>query len=136
MTTNSHVTFSFNLLRFSYGGVLLLAGLDKIFATNLITDWAGYLSPAIAEMLPVSVGVFLIGMGIVEVAVAVMLLTKFQRLGAYLSVVWLLLISVDLIMLGMLDIAIRDILLAVGALVLAQLTEALEASSVQRSALA
>ncbi len=69
-------------------------------------------------------GVFLLVMGIVEVVVAVMLLTKYERIAAYLSVAWLLLISVNLLMLGMIDIAIRDILLAVGALVLALLSYA------------
>lgn len=123
MTTDSRVLFSWNTLRFSYGAVLLLAGLDKIFATNVIAAWSSYISPQVMNVLP-SVGAFLFSMGVVEVAVGLMLLTKFQRVAAYLSIAWLLLISINLILLGMLDIAIRDILLAVGALVLAHLTVA------------
>lgn len=126
MTTDPRVVFSWNLLRYAYGAVILLAGLDKIFATNLITDWPAYISPFVGSLLPISTGTFLLIMGIIEVAVALMLLTKFQRIGAYLSVAWLLLISVNLVLLGALDIAIRDILLAISAVVLAQLTGAVE----------
>lgn len=126
MTTNERVQFSFNLLRYTYGAVILLAGLDKLFGTDLIVSWAMYVSPFVEGLLPFSTGVFLIGMGIIEVAVAIMLLTKFTRIGAYLSAAWLLLISVDLVMLGFLDIAIRDIMLAVGAIVLAQLSQTVE----------
>lgn len=135
MTPAARISFSWNLLRFSYGAVILLAGFDKLFATNLITNWASYISPAVANMLPLSTNAFLIGMGIIEVAVAIMLLTKFQRLGSYLSAAWLLLISVNLVMIGLLDVAIRDILLALGALVLAQLTDAREEMRLSKTSL-
>lgn len=126
MTTSNHIQFSWNLLRYAYGAVVLLAGLDKLLGTDLIVAWPKYISPFVAQMLPVSTGVFLGAMGVIEIVVALMLLTKLPRLGAYLATAWLLLISVDLVMLGYLDIAIRDILLAVGAVVLAQLTTAVE----------
>lgn len=122
MTTN-RVVLSWNLLRYTYGAVLLLAGLDKIAGTDLIVEWAKYISPQVLAVVQ-NAGVFLLVMGVVEVVVAVMLVTKFERIAAYLSVAWLLLISVNLLMLGMIDIAIRDILLAVGALVLALLSDA------------
>lgn len=126
MNPHTQVTFSWNLLRYSYGGVVLLAGLDKVFGTDIIVNWAMYISPLVSDLLPVSNSVFLLVIGLVEVAVAIMLLTKYTKLGAYLSVAWLLLISINLLMLGYVDIAIRDILLAVGALALAQLSEATE----------
>ncbi len=117
---------SWVLLRYSYGAVILLAGLDKILGTNLITFWPKYISPFVLGLLPVSVGMFLITMGIIEVVVAIAMLTKFPRLAGYVSVAWLLLIAVNLLMGGFVDIAIRDILLSVGAFALAELTVAVE----------
>lgn len=126
MAGNKRVVFSWNLLRFSYGAVVLLAGLDKLLGTDLIVSWPKYISPFVGSHLPVSTGVFLGAMGVIEIAVAIMLMTKWPRIGGYLSVAWLLLISVNLLMLSYVDIAIRDVLLAVGAIALAELTVAVE----------
>jgi len=126
MEGNKRVVFSWNLLRYAYGAVVLLAGLDKLFGTNLIVYWPKYISPLVGTHLPVSASVFLGAMGVIEIAVAILLITKWPRIGGYLSVAWLLLISINLLMLGFVDIAIRDILLAVGAVVLAELTAAVE----------
>lgn len=120
------VVFSWNLLRYAYGAVVLLAGLDKLLGTDLIVYWPKYISPLVAGYLPVSTGVFLSAMGIIEIVVAIMLLTKWSRIGGYLSVAWLILIAINLLMLGLIDIAIRDVLLAVGALALAELAVAVE----------
>jgi len=126
MTAHARISFSWNLLRYAYGIVILLAGLDKLLGTDLIVAWPKYISPFVAGLLPVNTGLFLAAMGIIEIVVAILLLTKWPRTAAYLATLWLLLISVNLVMLGTLDIAIRDILLAVGAIVLAQLTSAVE----------
>jgi hypothetical protein len=126
MEGTKRVVFSWNLLRFAYGAVLLLAGLDKLIGTNLIVYWPKYISPLLASYLPVSTGVFLGAMGVVEIAVAILLVTKWPRIGGYLSVAWLVLIAVNLLMLGYVDIAVRDVLLAVGAAALAELTVAVE----------
>lgn len=126
MTTDARVKFSWSLLRYSFGAVILLAGLDKIFGTNLIVDWPQYISPFVMDILPVSVAAFLIGMGVIEVMVAVMMLTKLPRLAGYLTVAWLLLISLNLVLGGFLDVAIRDILLAIGAYAIAELTVAVK----------
>ena len=126
MTSDARIKLSWTLLRYSYGAVILLAGLDKILGTDLIATWPKYISPFVLSMLPVSVPVFLVTMGVIEVIVAIAMLTKFPRLAGYVSVAWLLLIAVNLFMGGFTDIAIRDILLAVGAFVLAELTVAVE----------
>lgn len=126
MDALSRIQFSWSLLRYSYGAVILLAGLDKIFATDLIVNWAKYISPFVAGLLPISIPAFLVIMGIIEVVVAIMLLTKWPRLSGYIVIAWLLLISVNLLIGGFVDVAIRDILLAIGAYVLTELTIAEE----------
>ncbi len=126
MDAQARTTLVWNTLRFAYGAVLALAGLDKLVGTNFIADWSGYISPFVSAHLPVGTGVFLAGMGIVEIVVAIMLMTKWTRLGGYLSIAWLVLISINLLMLGLVDIAVRDVLLAVGAFALAELTVAVD----------
>src|SRR5262249_19724845 len=126
MTADRRIAFSWNLLRYAYGAVVLLAGLDKLLGTDLIVNWPKYISPFVAGLLPVSTGVFLAGMGIVEIVVGLMLLTKWPRIAGFLTIAWLVLISINLLMLHFIDIAIRDLLLAVGAFVLTELTVAVE----------
>lgn len=126
MEGTTRVVFSWNLMRFAYGAVLLVVGLDKILGTDFIVNWSKYISPFVASMLPVSTTVFLIAMGVIEIVVGLMLITKWPRIAGYLSVVWLVVIAINLLMLGYVDIAARDILLAVGAAALAELTVAVE----------
>jgi hypothetical protein len=126
MHTQSLVSGAWQMMRYSYGVVILLAGLDKVFATDLIVEWAKYVSPLVAANLPVSVSVFLVTIGVIEVVVAALTFSRFTVLASYISAAWLVLISINLLMIGgYLDIAIRDLLLAVGAVATAQLGQAL-----------
>ena len=109
-------------LRWAFGLVPLLAGLDKFF--NVLADWSSYLSPAIAELLPIDVATFMGAIGVVEMAVGVLVLSRFTRLGAYLAAGWLTLIALQLLLVGILDVAVRDLVMAVAAYTLARLTEA------------
>jgi hypothetical protein len=105
----------------TYGLVPLLAGLDKFF--NLLTDWPKYLSPWLADLLPVSAQGFMYAIGVIEIAVGLLVLTRWTRLGAWIAAAWLVLIAVNLVTLGLFDIAVRDLAMAVGAYTLARLAE-------------
>ncbi len=105
----------------TYGLVPLLAGLDKFF--NLLTDWPKYLSPWVANLLPVSAQTFMYAVGIIEIAVGLMVLTRWTRLGAWIATAWLVLIALNLVTLDLFDIAVRDLAMAVGAYTLARLAE-------------
>jgi uncharacterized membrane protein YphA (DoxX/SURF4 family) len=105
----------------TYGLVPLLAGLDKFF--NLLTDWPKYLSPWVAHLLPVSAQTFLYAVGVIEIVVGLLVLTRWTRLGAWIAAAWLVLIALNLITLGLFDIAVRDLAMAVGAYTLARLAE-------------
>ncbi|HEY0556092.1 MAG TPA: hypothetical protein VGG20_17705 [Thermoanaerobaculia bacterium] len=105
----------------TYGLVPLLAGLDKFF--NLLTFWPKYLSPTIAGLLPVSAQTFLYAVGVIEIVVGLLVLTRWTRLGAWIAMAWLILIAVNLATLGLFDIAVRDLAMAVGAYTLARLAE-------------
>src|SRR5215203_1673876 len=105
----------------TYGLVPLLAGLDKFF--NLLTDWPKYLAPWMANLLPISAQSFMYAVGIIEIAVGLMVLTRWTRLGAWIAAAWLVLIALNLVTMSLFDIAVRDLSMAVGAYTLARLAE-------------
>lgn len=113
------------ILKITYGLVAIVAGADKFF--NLITNWEQYVSPLVKNMLPISLTHFMYLVGIVEIIVGLIILSKYTRLGAYLVMAWLLIIVLNLLsMHTFYDIAVRDTVMAIGAYALAQLTEICE----------
>ena len=108
-------------LRLGIGLTATLAGLDKFF--NLLTNWSEYVSPLAAQMLPFSTTTFMGIVGIVEIAVGIAVLTAWTRLGAYVASAWLILVAVNLALAGYFDVAVRDVVMAIGAFTLARLTE-------------
>lgn len=115
-----HVKVIQNLLRFTYGLVPIVAGLDKF--TNLLVDWKTYLNPHLAGMLPMGPVVFMYIVGVIEIAAGILTLAK-PRLGAYVVMAWLILIALNLISMGVhFDIAVRDLVMSIGAFSLAQLS--------------
>jgi uncharacterized membrane protein YphA (DoxX/SURF4 family) len=104
-------------LRLAYGLVPLLAGLDKY--ANILTDWERYVSPLVASLLPVRVETFLHIVGVVEVAVGLAVLFGLTRLGGLIAMAWLAAISLQLLLAGFFDIAVRDLVMAIGAYTLA-----------------
>lgn len=119
--SNLNLESLYRPLWLTYGLVPLLAGLDKFF--NLLTDWPQYLSPWMANLLPVPAETFMYAVGVIEIAVGVMVLTRWTRLGAWIAAAWLVLIALNLVTMGLYDIAVRDLAMAVGAYTLAKLAE-------------
>ena len=112
-------------LRISFGVVPFLAGLDKFF--NLLTNWQMYLNPSIERLLPVSGATFMHIVGVIEMIVGLAILTRWTRLGSYVAMIWLVLIALTLVSGGMfLDVAVRDLEMAIAAYTLARLTEVRE----------
>jgi len=84
-----------------------------------------YLGPAAKALLPLSDTAFLRGVGVIEIAVGVLILTRWTAIGAYIASAWLLLIALNLVTTGhFFDIAARDLALAVTAFALGRLEEA------------
>jgi len=74
-------------------------------------------------MLPFSTTTLMGIVGIVEIAVGIAVLTAWTRLGAYVASAWLVLVAVNLALAGYFDVAVRDVVMAIGAFTLARLTE-------------
>ena len=118
-----HLTAPWWALRVALGAIALLAGLDKFF--NLLADWPAYLSPIVAQLLPFSTSGFMHIVGVIEMLVGAVILAGYTRPGGYIAAVWLFCIAVNLVTTGRyLDVAVRDVALAVAAFTLARLTEA------------
>ena len=111
-------------LRVVFGVVPIVAGLDKF--TGILADWQAYLSPLARDLLPVSASTFMHVVGIVEIAAGVLLLAR-PRIGGLVVGAWLVGIAVNLVATGhYFDVAVRDVVMAVSAFCLAQLSEARE----------
>jgi uncharacterized membrane protein YphA (DoxX/SURF4 family) len=109
-------------LRIGLGVGPFLAGLDKFF--NRLTNWDMYLNPVIPQMLHASPTTFMHVVGIVEMVAGLLILTRWTRYAAYIVAGWLVAISLSLVSQALfLDIAVRDLELALSAFVLAKLTE-------------
>jgi len=108
-------------LKLVFGLVPVVAGLDKF--ANLLTAWGRYLAPQLAQTLPVGPRTFMHAVGVIEIAAGVgLLLTPWTRVFAWIVALWLFGISLDLILAGYYDVAVRDIVMATSALCLARLS--------------
>ncbi len=100
--------------------VPIVAGLDKFF--NILVQWDTYLAPSTLDMLPFSGATFMMIVGVIEIIAGIIVLTK-TKLGAYIVSIWLLLIALSLIFTWWHpDVAVRDIVMAISAYVLAKLS--------------
>ena len=118
-------------LRITFGVVPIVAGLDKF--TNFLTDWASYVSPFFARLLPVSPHAFMLAAGIVEIVVGLGVIAGYARVFGWIAAAWLLCIALNLLSTGrFLDVAARDVALAVSAFALAQLAPAFEPAAARR----
>ena len=120
-------------LRLGLGLGPFLAGLDKFF--DILANWEMYLSPLALKVVPVSAATFMHVVGVVEMIVGLAILTRWTRLGAYVAMLWLVAIAINLVTTGMFyDLAVRDVEIAIGAYTLARLTEVREAAGVRAAA--
>ena len=85
------------------------------------------MSPAVAQLLPVSTATFMGAVGVVELGVGVAILAGWTRLGAYAASAWLLGIAANLVLAGFYDVAVRDVVMALAAFTLARLAEVQQA---------
>src|SRR5436309_15928561 len=83
-----------NVLRFTFGLVPIIAGLDKF--TDLLTNWDMYLHPGIAQMLPFSAHTFMQIVGVIEIIAGVIVLIR-PIIGGYVVMAWLICIALQLI---------------------------------------
>ena len=118
---NQSIKPTFNLLKLTFGIVPIVAGLDKF--TNILTNWEQYVHPGIGSMLPFSASVFMMIVGVIEIAAGIIVLKK-TEIGGYIVAAWLILIALTLLAsLKFMDVAVRDIVMAIAAFSMARIAK-------------
>lgn len=108
------------VLKITFSVVPIVAGLDKF--TNLLTNWENYLNPMLASLLPFSPQAFMGIVGVIEIVAGIIVFYR-PRLGALIVTAWLTCVALSLLASGnYLDVAVRDLVMAIGAFTLARLT--------------
>lgn len=118
---NQTIKPTFNLLKLTFGIVPIVAGLDKF--TNLLTNWDQYIHPGLLGIIPFSPHTFMIIVGIIEIIAGIIVLKK-TEIGAYIVAAWLTLIALTLLFSGkFMDVAVRDLVMAISAFSLARISK-------------
>jgi uncharacterized membrane protein YphA (DoxX/SURF4 family) len=113
------------ILRLGYFLLLLTVGADK-FLGVIVPAWSQYLAPQIQEILPVPPETFMMGTGVIEIILALVVLF-IPRYGGYLVALYFWGIIANLLLFGAwYDIALRDFWVSLGALALARLSAQVE----------
>jgi hypothetical protein len=112
---------SYVILYIGFAALPIIAGLDKFF--RLLVNWDQYLAPLATEIVPVTARTFMLAVGVIEIAAGLLVAVR-PRIGAYVVMLWLWGIIVNLVLVpGYYDIALRDFGLSLGALALARLSK-------------
>lgn len=118
---DSNVQLVKKVLKYTFGIVPIVAGLDKF--TNVLTDWSHYVSDGMAGILPFEPTTFMMVVGVIEIVAGILVLVK-TKIGAYIVSAWLTAIALSLILSWTyVDVAVRDLVMAIGAFSLAKLSE-------------
>lgn len=121
---NLSLKSTFNLLKYTFGIVPIVAGLDKF--TDLLTQWDNYLHPALVSMLPFAPHTFMMIVGVIEIIAGIIVLVK-PAVGGIIVAAWLSLIALSLLASGhYLDVAVRDLVMAIAALSMARMSKLVE----------
>ena len=100
-----------DILHWTYGLVPIVAGADKF--TNILTDWSQYLAPFVANIIPAET--FMMIVGVIEIIAGIVVLAR-PKLGSLIVALWLVAIAINLLLTGKyFDVAVRDVVMAIGA---------------------
>lgn len=120
---------AYQVLHFAFTVAPILAGFDKYF--NFMTSWESYLAPIVPRMTGVMPHNFMQGVGLVEIVAGIGVALK-PRIFAYIVSVWMIGTLINLMLIGMYDLALRDFGLSMGALALARLSSFFDRGFEQR----
>jgi hypothetical protein len=127
------VRLTHTTLKYLFTVVPIVAGADKF--TNFLAQWDVYLNPLALSIVPVSAPTFMHIVGVIEILAGILVFVR-PRLGGLVVMGWLLAIALQLLVWGQfLDVAVRDIVIAVGgALTLVRLSPFAESTHRTRTA--
>ena len=110
---NNHVNQVITLLKWTFGLVPIIAGLDKF--AHILTDWNKYLADIVTDILPLTAQTFMSAVGVIEIAAGILVLVK-PKIGAIVVSLWLGGIAINLVLTGQYyDVAVRDLVMSLSA---------------------
>lgn len=111
--TTNQVNRVTGILTWTYILLPILAGLDKF--AHILTDWHEYLAPIVTDILPFEAHTFMYIVGVIEIIAGVIVWVR-PKIGSLIVGFWLIGIAINLLLTGQyFDIALRDVVIAVGA---------------------
>ncbi len=120
-TSNQNVQSIANLLKYTFVIVPIVAGADKF--TNLLTNWEQYINPSMASLLPFSTATFMMIVGVIEIIAGLIVLKK-PEIGGLIVAAWLTVIALTLLIgFNYVDVAVRDLVMAIAAFSMAKLSK-------------
>lgn len=122
---DQNIILAQRILKYAFGLSLILIGIDKVFHTNIVTNWESYVSPLALSTLPVSAVTLVSVLGIAEILIGILFFTGISRIAAYAAILAFVAIIANLISLRLYDIALRDALIALSSFVYILLTGAI-----------
>ena len=119
---------AYRVLWLGFVAAPILAGLDKFLHVLVPAGWEQYLAPVVADVIPATT--FMVVVGVIEIVAGIGVALK-PRIFAYVVAAWLVGIIVNLLLhpasydaMGWgLDLALRDLGLALGAFALGRLSQ-------------
>ncbi len=115
---------TFNLLKYTFVIVPIVAGADKF--TSFLTNWEQYIHPSVAGLLPFSTATFMMIVGVIEIIAGIIVLRK-AEIGGYIVAAWLTVIALTLLLgFNYVDVAVRDLVMAISAFSMARLSKIAE----------
>ena len=112
---------AYKILHLGFTVAPILAGLDKFL--HVLTDWDKYLPSVVNNLVGGHGHTLMLAVGIIEVIAGIGVALK-PRVFSYVVAAWLTLIALSLLTTGQYtDVAVRDLVMACGAFVLARLSE-------------
>lgn len=116
---NHTLVSTIGVWKLTYGLVPIVAGFDKF--TNLLTNWEKYLHPGLMNIIPFAPSTFMILVGVIEIIAGIIVFLR-PAIGGYIVAAWLTIIALTLLASGnYLDVAVRDLVMAIGAFLLARM---------------
>lgn len=120
LRTYSKLDYTIQILQLAYALFFTITGVDKFF--NFLLPWYQFISPYILTYATFSAIALSVAVGILELGIGILCVTKWARLAAYCGALWFLLLALNLITVPThAYLALFYALASVGALVLARL---------------
>jgi|SRR6185437_5550199 len=111
---------AYQVLHVGFAILPIIAGLDKFF--HILVNWDMYLAPFVVRLSPIPGHSLMMIIGVIEIIAGILVAIR-PRIGAYIVMVWLWGIIIDLLLVsGYYDVALRDFGLSLGALALGRLS--------------